>query len=57
MVDVMLARLREPSSWASIVAALGMIGFAIPDELWTAVSLIGSGVALLLGIVLRERPR
>ena len=45
----LLARLKEPSSWASIAAGLAAFGVAIPSGIWQAIVGVGTGVAVLLG--------
>lgn len=49
-------RFKEPSSWSALAAGLGMIGVSVPSGLLQAVSLIGAGLCILLGFVLKEQP-
>ncbi len=51
----LLDRLREPSSWAAIAAGLAAFGFSIPSAIWQSIVGIGTGVAVLAGVLLREK--
>lgn len=51
----LIARLKEPSSWAAIAAGLAAFGFNIPSGLWQAVVGIGTGVAVFAGVLLGEK--
>jgi hypothetical protein len=48
-------RLKEPSSWAAIAAAFAAFGITIPNDWVHAISLVGAGLASILGIVLKEK--
>lgn len=48
------ARLREPSSWAAIAAAMAAIGISVPAEVWQPIVHTGAGVAALAGFFLKE---
>lgn len=52
----LLDRFKEPSSWSALAAGLAAIGIVVPGEIVQAVALLGSGVCVLLGVVLREAP-
>ena len=47
-------RLTEPSSWAAIAAVLAVVGFNVPDAIWQQIVMAGTGVAGLLGLLLKE---
>lgn len=49
------ARLKEPSSWASIAALLALVGVHVAPEAWTAIVAIGTGLAGAAGLLLPER--
>jgi len=50
-----LSRMKEPSSWAAIAAALAAFGFSIPSSTWQAIVGVGTGGAALAGILLAEK--
>jgi hypothetical protein len=52
----LIDRAKEPSTWASIGTALGMFGLTVPGPTWQAITMVGSGLALLAGILLKEAP-
>lgn len=53
---LILQRLKEPSTYAAISAALAAIGYNVPNETIQAVTMAGVGLASLAGILLAERP-
>lgn len=57
MLNDILARLREPSSWAGLAVLLGSLGMSIPAELAQPIGLIGAGIAGLVAFFLPERGR
>ena len=56
-MEMVIARLKEPSTWVSIGSALGMFGITVPGPLWQAISMVGAGLALLAGVLLKEAPK
>jgi hypothetical protein len=48
-------RFKEPSSWASLAAGLGMLGVSLPSSVVQGASLIGAGACMLLGFFLKEK--
>lgn len=50
----LIDRLKEPSSYAALGTALGFMGITLPPGVVQAIPLIGSGICLLLGIILKE---
>ena len=48
-------RFKEPSSWASISAALAAGGFNVNPGLWQNILLAGTGACALLAFILKER--
>jgi len=53
----MVARLKEPSSWASISVALMAVHINVDPGLWQLVTAAGVGVSALLGYFLPEAPK
>ena len=54
VVAAILVALREPSTWASIAAALAAVGVHVSDPVWQGIVGVGVGLSVLAGIVLRE---
>ena len=50
-----IARFKEPSSWAALAAGATSLGIVIPAGWVQTISLIGAGIATLLGIFLKEK--
>jgi len=50
----LLARLREPSTWAAIASAGAALGLSVPGPTWQIVVASGTGLAALLGFLLPE---
>lgn len=53
MASALLARLREPSTWAALATAFTS-GTASDDPVLRGLCLVGAGVAVILGFVLPE---
>lgn len=53
----LIDRFKEPSSYAGLSTLLAMAGLSIPAPWVSAISLIGSGICILLSIVLKEGAR
>jgi hypothetical protein len=53
LVDWVIARLKEPSTWAALVPVFGAVGWSIDGA---TLATIGAGIAAFLGIVLKEKP-
>lgn len=51
----LIARLSEPSTWASIAAMLAAFGIPIADDIWKYVVGAGIGLAGLIGVALKEK--
>jgi hypothetical protein len=49
-------RFKEPSSWAALASGAAMIGVIIPPGYMQAISFVGSGICVLLGVILKESP-
>ncbi|MGH6954160.1 MAG: hypothetical protein ACREGL_08265 [Alphaproteobacteria bacterium] len=54
-MKTLLQRLREPSSYAAIAAVLAMIGVNIDEGLWRDAVMAATGLAGILGVMLREK--
>lgn len=50
----LVARLREPSSYMAIAAWLTTIGYTLPGEVVTGISLLGAGIATLVAFAMPE---
>ena len=55
MFKYIIARLQEPSTYASISLILGGVGLHLPDEKFQALTHATAGVAALAGVFLSER--
>lgn len=53
-MKALASRLKEPSTWATIFAALAAVGVSLDPGLMQNITLAGSGVAGLLGFLLPE---
>lgn len=51
-MDWIIARLKEPSTWAALVPVFAAIGWKIDGATLAA---IGGGIVAILGVVLPER--
>jgi len=54
-MQTILARLREPSSWAGIAALIGIFGIKIAPEQLQAVIALGSAAAGAAAVFMPER--
>lgn len=55
MTQWLLARLREPSTWASLASFLAAAGIPVTEDVVRDVLLGAAGVAAALGVLLREK--
>ncbi len=55
VIAYLAARLQEPGTWASIAAGEAAVGVYVPPGTWQAVVGVGTGLAVLAGILLKER--
>ncbi len=51
----LLARLKEPSTYAGLAAILTAFGVTLAPDLWEAIAATGAGLAGLAAVLLRER--
>jgi hypothetical protein len=53
-VSYLIARFREPSTYAAFAALLAAVGLHLDPGVMQNITLIGTGIAGMLGIVLRD---
>jgi hypothetical protein len=51
-MDYIIARLKEPSTWAGLAVVFTAAGISVSES---ELALVGSAIAAVLAIVLRER--
>lgn len=54
MASALLARLREPSTWAALATAFAS-GSNADDPILRGLCLLGAGLAVILGVAIPER--
>ncbi len=52
-----VARLKEPSSWAAVAAALAALGVSVDPGLWQQIAAAGTGCSGLAAFFLKEKGR
>lgn len=55
MIQNLLDRLEEPSSWAAIATVLAMFGISIEAGLWSLIVQAGAGVSALVAFFVGEK--
>jgi hypothetical protein len=55
MIDYILARLKEPSTYAGAATLLALVGWKLSPELMGAIASAGIAVIALIEIVRREK--
>lgn len=55
-MKTLISRLKEPSSWAAIFAALAAVGVSLDPGLIQNITAAGAGVAGLVAFFLPEQP-
>lgn len=55
LLTFLLARAKEPSTWAAAAGAFGYFGLHPADGTMQAVTQLATGAAALLGVALAER--
>ena len=55
LLNLVIARAKEPSTFASIGVLLAAVGVNIPDDIMTHVVTIIGGAAALAGVLMREK--
>ena len=53
----LIARFREPSSYAALAGVLAMVGVMIPADLWQNIVMTACGIAGVMGFVLSEKKK
>ena len=54
IMDMILKRLKEPSSWASLAAMLALVGINLPESMMQNVPQVGMGLAGILGFFMSD---
>lgn len=55
MIELVLARLREPSTWRGLVWLFTSAGITLQPAAWEYLTTIGMAVAGLIGVLTSER--
>jgi len=55
LVDKVVGRFSEPSTYAALTGVLTYFGIAIPEGIVNPIAAIGVGIAGLLGFFLKEK--
>jgi hypothetical protein len=55
MLDMLLSRLKEPSSYVAIAALLGTVGWQFAPEHLELMTQVGATVAALIGFFMAEK--
>lgn len=55
IVQMLLSRLREPSTMAGLAGLLAAVGISIPGEMMTSITVIIGGVAGVASMLMREK--
>ena len=52
---IIIARLKEPSTWAAIAGALAALGINVPSGTWQAITGVGAVLAGVAGAAMAEK--
>lgn len=55
MVEYVIARLKEPSTYAAITGLLVAVGVNISEGMMGSIAAVGAAVAGLVGVILSEK--
>ena len=55
VIQMLLSRLREPSTFAGLGGVLAAVGISLPAEAMTSIITIVGGVAALASMFMKER--
>jgi hypothetical protein len=55
LLNLVIARAKEPSTMASLGVLLGAVGLQVPDAVMQSAMTIVGGVAALLGVLMKEK--
>ena len=55
LISIIVAKLREPSTWVGLGSLVTAIGWNIKPELWAQISGIAMGIGGLLAVILSEK--
>lgn len=53
-MNALANRLKEPSSWAGVGVLVGALGLQVAPDTWHSIVQIGTGIAGLLAVILKE---
>ena len=53
-MNMILKRLREPSSWASLAAMFALVGVNLPESMMQNITQVGMGLAGILGFFMSD---
>ena len=53
-MNMILKRLREPSSWASLAAMFALVGINLPESMMQDITQVGMGMAGILGFFMSD---
>lgn len=54
-MNTIIARLKEPSTWAAIAGALAALGINVPTGTWQAITGFVAALAAVAGVVMAEK--
>jgi hypothetical protein len=54
IVDFILARFKEPSTWRGVTAFAGVVGISLSPEYWDAIASAAIGIIALIEVIRRE---
>jgi|TARA_R100001530_G_scaffold99959_2_gene69496 hypothetical protein len=57
IIENIMNRFKEPSSYSAIAAVLAMGGIIMPNPMWQTICLIGCGVAGIAGFWMSENKK
>lgn len=55
LLDVLIGKMKEPSTWVGLGSLLTAVGFAVRPDLWQQISSVAMGLGGVLGILLSEK--
>lgn len=55
IIDVIVSKMKEPSTWVGLGSLVTAIGWNIKPELWASISGVAMGIGGLLAVILSEK--
>jgi hypothetical protein len=55
LVQILLQRLREPSTMAGLAGLLAAVGISIPGEMVTQITVVIGGIAGIASMMMKEK--